>query len=141
MVTLIMPRTLDKKPYRLRARFKIEPRPTESRLDAEKVRVGEMFVRDMHLQGWEYVSQYGFRMTGPFVPVQPMNIRPQRIMPAREMLPRVMRGERFLDKGRDYATLVKPLHESEYWEYEIAGVFSRIQILTEVPDAHEEERG
>ena len=139
MTTLIVRPTLDRKAYRLRCRFKIEPYPPPFRLDREKVKVAEQFVRDMHKQGWEYVERYGFKMTGPYPMVVPVTIRPRRMPTAREMLPRVARGERFLDNGDTGVSLVPSLGVSEWWEYSIIGVFSREQIMVERPDAHEEE--
>ena len=139
MTTLIVRPTLDRKAYRLRCRFKIEPYPPPFRLDREKVKVAEQFVRDMHKQGWEHVESHGFKMTGPFPMVVPVTIRHRRTLTAREMLPRVARGERFLDDGDTGVSFVSSLGVSEYWEYEIAAVFSREQILTERADAHEEE--
>lgn len=140
MVTLMLPKTRDNKPYRLRCRFGIEPWPFPGRLAAEKVRWAEVFVDDMHLQGWEFISRYGVRMLGPFPKITPVTIRPRRTPSAREMLDGIMRGERFLDKGDNVVRLVPPLAESEWWEYELAAVFYRPQIMVEVPDLHEEER-
>ena len=139
MTTLIVRPSRDKKPYRLRCRFRIEPHPGQGRLDREKVKVAEQFVRDMHKQGWENHTGSGFAMKGPFPPVIPVTIRPRRTPSARQMLAGVARGERVLDDGYTGVREVPLLGESEWWEYEIAGVFIRAQILTEVPDRHEEE--
>ncbi len=140
MTTLLVRPTLNRKAYRLRCRFKIEPHPSQDRLDREKVRVAERFIADMHKQGWENHSGYGFKMSGPYPMVVPVTIRPRRMPTAREMLPRVARGERFLDNGDSGVRTVPTLRASEYWEYSISGVFTRTEILTEVPDLHEEER-
>lgn len=140
MTTFLLRPTLDRKAYHLRARFKIEPFPSPYRLDREKVKVAEQFVRDMHKQGWEQVESFGFKMTGPFPMVTPVTIRPRRMPTAREMLPGVREGYRFLDDGETPGVLIVPaLAASEWWEYELAGVFAREQIMTERPDAHEEE--
>lgn len=139
MTTLISRVTRDNKPYRLKARFKIEPSPGRDRLDREKVRVAEMFVRDMHKQGWENDGRYGFRMKGPFPMVTVTTLHPRRMPTAREMAPMVARGARFLDNAESGVMELPPLALSEYWEYEIAGVFVRPQIMTEYPDPHEEE--
>lgn len=139
MTTLIMRPTRDRKAYRLRARFKIEPFPSPFRLDREKVRVAERFVADMHKQGWEYIEGYGFKMSGPFPMIVPRTIPVRRMPTAREMLPRVARGERFLDDSETGVSIVPALAESEAWEYEIAGVFAREQIMTERADPHEED--
>lgn len=140
MTTLLLRPTLDRKAYRLRCRFKIEPYPPPYRLDREKVKVAEQFVRDMHKQGWENVGSYGFEMRGPFPMVTPTALSIRRMPTAREMLPRVARGERFLDDGLTPGVMTMPiLAESDWWEFEIAGTFAREQIMTERPDAHEEE--
>lgn len=140
MTTLPMRPTRDRKAYRLRCRFRIEPRPTQDRLDREKVRIAERFVVDMHKQGWENVESHGFKMTGPFPMVVPKTIHPRRMLSAREMLPGVREGYRFLDDGETAGvSLVPALAEAEWWEYEIAGVFAREQIMTERADLHEEE--
>lgn len=138
MQTIIRP-SRDNKGYRLRCRFKIEPLPTRERLDREKVKVAEMFVVDMHKQGWEHDGREGFKMTGPFPMVPVMTIRPHRVPTAEQMLPYVMNGARFLDTGENTASVVPPLALSEWWEYEIAGVFVRPQIMTEYADKHEEQ--
>ena len=136
---LLLPREREKKPYRLRCRFKVHPHPTPDYLHSEKVRVAERFVADMHTQGWEYVPKFGFTMKGPFAVVEPVTIHVLRLPPAREMLARVRQGERFLASGQEtQAAGVTPLQASEAWEYELAGVFIRPQIMTERPDAHEE---
>ncbi len=136
--TLVRP-SLDRKAYRLKCRFKIEPLPRIGRLKYEKVRIAEMFVRDMEKQGWSYVSKYGFTMKGPFAFVVPTTLHIPHSPSAREMLPGVMNGLRFRDKGGSMASLVPPLNGVEGWEYELSGVFSRPAILTEVPDLDEEE--
>lgn len=141
MTTLLLRPTLDRRAYRLRCRFKIEPRPSQDRLDREKVRVAERFVADMHKQGWENIGSHGFKMQGPFPMIVPTAISIRRTPTAREMLPRVARGERFLDDGATPGVSIMPaLAEAEWWEYEIAGVFAREQIMTERADPHEEER-
>ena len=133
--------TLDRKAYRLKARFKIEPYPRPSRLDLAKVRMAERFVKDMHNRGWEYVERFGFKMTGPFPMVEPVMIHRPRTIGAREMLAGVLAGKPFRDEGTDYAKPVLGLDMQEYWEYELAGTFARPQLLTEYPDPHEEEKG
>lgn len=138
MVALILPRNLDKKAYRLRCRFKIEPCPSIGRLDIEKVRVAERFVEDMRKQGWTHDPRFDFRLLGPFVPVVPVALNPRRTPTARQMLPGVLAGKRFLDDGATEVRNVPLLGESDYWEYEIAAVFVRTQVLTETADPHEE---
>ena len=137
MQTIIRP-TLDKKPYRLRCRFKIGPYPGRERIDRERVRVAERFIVDMKKQGWEYDARFGFEIKGPYVPVTPQPIRIPRTPTAREMAYAVSQGARFLDNCLTPGVSNLPvLGESEYWEYELSSVFVRTQILTEQPDAHE----
>lgn len=135
---LILKTALPNKGYRLRCRFKIEPYPSVRRLDQEKVRVAERFVHDMHGQGWENDGRFGFKMTGPFPRVQPITIHPQRRLSAKEMLSGVLQGARFRDNGGALAWEMPKLVTSEWWEFELAGVFVRQQILTERPDPGEE---
>lgn len=131
--------SLDKRGYRLRCRFKIEPYPTKARLDRERVTVAEQFVSDMHKQGWEHDARHAFKMTGPFPMVPLTTIHPRSVPTAKEMVPYVKNGARFLDQGKSTATTIPPLDLSEWWEYEIAGVFVRTQIMTEYADRHEEQ--
>lgn len=139
MTTLIVRPSRDKRPYRLKCRFRIEPRPLRDRLDREKVRIAEWFVKDMEKEGWEHDLRFGFEMKGPFPMVETTTLHPRRTPTAREMLPRVARGERFLDDGAVQVRNVPTLKMSEWWEFEISGVFIRTQIMTERPDAHEED--
>ena len=119
----------------------MDPHPMVSRLDREKVIIAERFVRDMHKQGWEHDGRVPFVMKGPFPQVEITTIHPQRLPTAREMAPYVAQGDRFRDPFVGYDYGAKPaltLAASEYWEYEIAGVFVRTQILTELPDKTEQ---
>ena len=93
----------------------------------------------MHKQGWVHDGRYEFVMKGPFPMVETMTIHHRRMPTAREMVASVAQGARFLDNGNSVARAMPTLALSEYWEYEIAGVFVREQIMTEVPDPHEEE--
>lgn len=140
MPELLLRKDLGKRAYRLKCRFKIEPCPGQSRLDREKVTVAERFVADMHKQGWENQPGYGFRMRGPFPMVVPTVVRVPSRLSSREMFPHVMQGARFPDTGHDSVSLVPTLEFSEWWEYEISGVFVRETILMERPDPHEEIR-
>lgn len=138
MTTIVIPRTLDKKGYRLKCRFKTDPYPTVSRLDREKVVIAERFVRDMHKQGWEHDNRFPFKIKGPFPMVEMSMIRPRKMPTAKDMLPYVANGARFLDDRDGGAKAALTLGTSEYWEFEIAGVFVRAQILTEMPSPGEE---
>ena len=138
MTTIILPHTLPTTGYRLRCRFKIEPNPPARRLDLEKVRVAERFVADMRKQGWVHDGRHDFRLRGPFPPVVPTTLHPTRTRTAREMLAGVLAGERFLDEAPSGVSEIGRLLTADCWEYEIAAVFIRPQILTEYPDPHEE---
>lgn len=150
---LLLRPSREKKAYRLKCRFKIEPCPSPlrdsmgharwmARLEREKVRVAERFVRDMHTKSppWDNLPDYGFKMRGPFpmVVIKPIHVK--RMPSAREMLPAVAQGARFLDSGVSGVSDVPKLGESEWWEFEISGIFAREELLAEIPDAHEEER-
>ena len=100
--------------------------------------MAELFVRDMAKQGWVYDNRWGFRMTGPYPTIEPVTIHVPRRLSAREMLPYVAQGVRFLDQGGTVAGLMPRLGTSESWEYELAGVFVRDTVLVELPDLHEE---
>ena len=139
--TLLLRPARDKKAYRLKCRFKIEAYPYPDRLERAKVRMAERFVEDMHKQGWEYAEQFGFKMKGPFPMVETMILRRPRQHSAKEMLAGVLAGNPYRDEGVDYAKPVLALDMQEYWEYELCATFSRMEILTEYPDAHEEEKG
>ncbi|MDP2662630.1 MAG: hypothetical protein Q8R28_18080 [Dehalococcoidia bacterium] len=149
MPHLILKQVRDRKAYRLRCRFQVDPAPSPTRdfmghgrwmrrLEREKVRIAEVFVRDMKAQGWENLSSHGFTMRGPFPMVAPVSIVVQRTPSAREMLSGVQQGQRFRDAGGTMAQDVQGLGMSEWWEFELAGTFVREAILVEVADRHEE---
>ena len=140
-VQVLLRPSLDKRAYRLKCRFKIDPYPRRDTLDLEKVRVAERFARDMHTQGWVYDDRWGFKMNGPFPQITPVTIHVVRQPSAKEMWPYVMQGARFLDLGGTKAGPMPTVAGSEYWEYELVGVFVRDTVLVERPDLHEEERG
>lgn len=136
---LLLRPDLGKKAYRLRCRFRVGAYPGARFLEKAKYAAGEQFIRDMQVRGWEYVDRYGFRMTGPYAPVEPTTIHVIRPPSSRNMLTAVAQGARFLptDQGSQ-AQAMPVLHESENWEFELAGVFVHKTILTERPDPHEE---
>ena len=138
MTTVIVPPARPPKAYRLRCRFKIDPSPTERRLDIEKVRVAEQFVADMHKQGWTHDTRYDFRLRGPFTPVEPSTIHPHRTPTAREMLVGVRQGATYRDDRPSGVSLALPIGEAGYWEYEISAVFTRPEIILEYANPHEE---
>lgn len=104
------------------------------------MRTAEWFVADMKKQHWENLPDYGFKIKGPFPYVEPVTIHIPKRPSAREMLSAVMQGAPFHDEGSDYATALPSINATEYWEFEIKGVFVHEEILTEYPDPHEEER-
>mgnify|MGYP001574454941 CR=1 FL=1 len=140
MTLIILPRQLDEKPYRLRCRFLIERQPTARRLDLEKVRVAERFVADMRKQGWRHDARYDFRLRGPLPPVELTTLHPKPALTAAQMLTGVLAGQGFRDESPVEAVAAGQIPTAEAWEYEIAGVFTRRQILTEYADLHEEIR-
>ena len=141
MTTLLLRPSRDKRAYRLRCRFKTDPRPGVGRLEREKGRIAERFVEDMKKQGWDYLPQHGFTMKGPFPYIQPVTIHVAKTPSAREMIRAVAQGARYVDQGGTQASAMPTLAVTEWWEYELAGVFSHETILTEYPDPHEEEKG
>lgn len=140
-IELIFPRDLGKRAYRLKCRFATEPRPTKERLKAAALVAMEMFVRDMRQQGFEHLTGEMPRMSGPFSPVKPVTLRRPKVLSAREMLPAVARGARFLPGRETIAQDVAPLHKCESWEYGLELVFVSNVLRLEVPDRHEEKVG
>lgn len=129
----------DRQPHYLAARFKIDPYPSRARIEVEKVRLAERFVEDMRKQGWDYAGQ-GFKLTGPFPYVEPITIHMPKALTAKQMAPMIANGAKFQDDGGTIAPMMPKLMESECWEFQIAGVFSRSDLFTETPDSHEERR-
>ena len=147
-VELLLRPDLGNKPYRLRMRFRVPAGPDHpwlkdlwrQTLDRAKYAAGEQFVADMAKRGWEYIEQYGLRMTGPYVAIDPMpRQKPPRRLSAREMLPGVMRGERFLPEPFVGPRNLPALAHSDSWEYELVGVFLHKTIVFEYPYPHEEQ--
>ncbi|KKN75662.1 hypothetical protein LCGC14_0379020 [marine sediment metagenome] len=128
----------EKKPYRLKCRFKVDPDTRPS--DTEKVRVAAQFVEDMRKQGWIHQDGSEWSMTGPYPVITPITIHAPRTPTAKEMMYGVSQGDQFLAPEGTLASVMPTLAESEAWDYELKGVFIREEILTEYPDPHEEER-
>ena len=131
-----------KKAYRLRCRFRVDASPNPDFLKRAKFRAAETFVEDMRKQGWEYLNSHGFKMIGPFpaievVSLPPRSLQPRWHQPSQEVLQRVMAGQVVRTNGKNYASDVPALETCEKWEYELAGVFVRDTILTEMPDEKE----
>ena len=142
---LLLRPDLGKKAYRLRCRFVIGAYPSARMLEKAKYHAADLFVADMAKQGWQYVSRHGFTLKGPFpatVTIELPNVGQQERwhVPSKELLPAVQAGYRArtgVDGG--YAQPVPLLTDTDAWEFELAGVFTHATIMTEVPDAHEEE--
>lgn len=146
MVTLLVRPDIGHRAYRLRCRFRVGAYPTQDWLDKAKYTAAEQFVADLAKQGWTYLDKHGFKMSGPFVPVEIVNLptrhqQAQWHMKSSEMLNKLGTGQQFRAASASYASIVPPVAECEYWEFELAGVFVHQTLLTERPDAHEEKKG
>jgi len=148
-VELLVRPDLGKKPYRLKCRFLIGAFPSERILERAKYKAAEMFVADMAKQGWDYLDQYGFKMTGPFAAVQTVNL-PKRSqqqrwhMPSREIIAAVERGHLSrwtVPDGPNWVKEVPRITETDDWEFELSGVFVHETIVAQYPDRHEEREG
>ena len=143
---LILRPDLGKGAYRLRCRFTVDSAPTSPRqrrawehtLEKMKRATAKRFVADMDKQGWEYVDKYGFRMSGPYHPVQPVDLRR-------------LRRQRFNARSPDFRQPHEPgpeaavvtlssLAESDRWDYELSAVFVHKTLLAEIPYVSEEQQ-
>ena len=137
---------LGKKPYRLHCLVRVHERPSRDALTRAANQAAEVFIRDMAVQGWQHQPQYGFKLAfkGASVPYRDIDIgnkRPKRPPSAKEMLPGVAQGARFRSEDTPLAMAYPTLEESEYWDYDLSGVFLHTTILVEYPDAHEVKLG
>ena len=137
-ISLLLKPDLDKKAYRMKCRFVIEPYPAPDSLKEGALKAHDWFVTDMAKEGWTYVSGERPRLRGPFPQVVPMTIHRPHIPSSSEMFLAVMQGARFRAGAETIAKTVLPLSQSEYWEYELALVFYRNPLVADVPDLHEE---
>lgn len=137
---IILPKVRENTPYWFKCEVVTDAYLPKDRLIAKLADVAERFVRDMHQQGYEYVVGSKWKVEGPIAPVKPVTIRVPRQLTARQMEPYVRNGARFLDRGSDSVALVRSLREYDRWVFFLKGMFYRPQILTEYPDAHEEEK-
>lgn len=152
-LTLILRPDLGKKAYRLKCRFTIEAFPTKRSLELGKFKAAGLFVTDLAKQGWENVEKFGFKLNGPFSPVEIMTIPKRSEQPrwnasSKEMYGAIQSGniqnyqrqqyERMAADG-GYARPVPHITEVDSWEFELVGVFVHKTILMETPDPHEEE--
>lgn len=143
---LLLRPDLGKKAYRLRCRFVIGAYPSEWTLEKAKFHAADLFVKDMAKQGWENVSKHGFKMSGPFAPVQVVNLpkasqQEQWHTPSKDMIAAITAGYRPPPPAPNYVQTVPDVAECDDWEFELAGVFVHPAIMTEVPDPHEEREG
>mgnify|MGYP001616947722 FL=1 len=100
----------------------------------------EQFVKDMAKRGWEYVDEHGFRMTGPYPSIEVMSLpKPPARLRNKEALARVIQGDRLRDPGGVITMSVPLLTATEYWEYELAGVFVHKTLVMDLPYPHEEK--
>lgn len=143
-LTLLLRPDLGRKAYRLRCRFAVNADPQPDLFDKASFRAAEMFIRDMKKQGWEYLDKHGFKVSGPYVPLNPISLpkrhqQAQWNTPSKDLLPRIQAGQRF-DRASDpsYVSAVPSMAALDTWEFELAGVFVHKTILTETPDASEE---
>ena len=138
---------LGKKAYRLHCRFRIGAYPSPRLLDLAKYEAAEQFVVDMAKKGYQHIGessrlppeQRGWRMAFKGAHIAPMNlVKHPRALSAREMLPRVMQGERFRVRDDPPVMLVPHFSEAEYWDYDLSTIFIHDTILMDWPDRHEE---
>lgn len=130
---------LGKRAYRLKCAIRVPNNLHGDELKRSVLACLEDFVRDMHLQGFEWQGSYGWRREGmpkPFI--EAVTIRRPRRKSAKEMIRAVMQGARFLDNDPGPASTVPVLEVAEHWQYEVSGVFVHDAILTDIPDKHEE---
>lgn len=130
----------DHKPYRLWCEVRTDPNPSPDRLKRMMAPVLDQFVADMEKQGWRYVNTSVPQLKGPFPVIEPMTIRPAHVPTAREMLPGVLQGAPYRAGAETLAQAIPTLAFEERWVYRVGLAFHRPQILTERPDAHEEQR-
>ena len=143
---LLLRPDLGKKAYRLKCRFIVGAFPSDRTLEKAKYEAADLFVRDMAKQGWQYLDEHGFKMTGPF-PATEIVILPKRSeqerwhTPTRELLSAALAGHplRASHRGEGYVRNVPSLDSTDSWEFELAGVFVHDTLLAEMPDTHEEQ--
>lgn len=145
MTTLILRPDLGRKAYRLRCRFRVEAFPHAGWLEGAKYAAAEMFVKDMAKQGYEYLDEHGFKMTGPFPCLDVITLPKRSEMakwhtPSREMLPGLMAGKKYRTSASPFVMTAPNLAETDEWEYELAGVFVHKTILMETPSEDEQRK-
>ena len=138
-VELILRPDLGKRPLRLKCRFKVEPQPSPRQLELAKNHCADLFVQEMAKQGFAYMSQFQFRITGPYVFMEPSSPPSPKRLRAKDMLPQVAQGARFLDEGETGVQEMPAILYTEYWEYELSAVFLHDTIMGEYALPHEEK--
>jgi len=131
MPEILLRPDLGKRAYRLRCRFTVDAYPTREWLDKAKVAAAEAFVKDMGKQGWQYQDKYGFRLSGPFPAISPVALlskAKQNRWHLNARYPVTLRQQ----AQDNYVANVPALNATDKWEFELAGVFVRPTILTEV---------
>ena len=135
------PPDLGKRAYRLRCQITVGNGVHGAELRQAVRGCLEHFVKGMHLEGFEWLSRYGWRPEGMPVPhIEPREIRIPPRLTAKQMLPAVKQGARFLAKDETIAWAVPSLEESIRWDYIVSGVFVHDTLVIDVPYPHEEER-
>lgn len=119
-------------------RFRIGAHPSPDQLAKERNWAMDDFIRQMAIRDWDYVPKYGYKMAGPFIAIEPVTLPKPSRLKAKEIMPHVMQGARYLDDGTENVMTVPLLSETENWEYELAAIFVHRTILTDIPDRHEE---
>ena len=146
---VLLRKDLGTKPYRLTCRFRVPAAPprwhylwTKWKQDLERAKflAAERFVTDMKAHGFLYMEQFPVKMRGPFVAIDPMNLRkPPPRLTARQMVPGVLAGNRFRDQDSTQAVPMPLLDQTEEWEFELAMVFMHQTILVEYPTEAEQQ--
>ena len=100
----------------------------------------------MAKQGGEYIGKYGFKMSGPFPAIDGMSL-PRRSgqgtwhIPSKELMSSILSGNGAKRNSKGFALSAPTLDKTDRWEYELAGVFLRPSILSEIlsEQEHKEE--
>jgi hypothetical protein len=139
MTEVLIRRDLGTRPYRLRCRFTIDAHPSKRSLEKAGYASAKMFIRDMKLQGFEYMDRYGFEMTGPYPAIAtitvPKRSRQKWHLPSKELMAAVAAGYRPSNPGNGNGVQTVPLiNETDRWDFELSAVFLHDTILTELPE-------
>lgn len=120
MPAIILRPNRERKVYRLKCSFDLDPHPSERRLRLMTLEVGYRFLRDMEKQGWQYMGR-GLEMSGP----RPMS----------EMKYARSRSVQDVGKPSEFVfdlPQLDALEESPIWRYYLTGLFLRKEIPIEI---------